>query len=374
MTVPEPLRINPDDAELEQQVAALPQGSGIYLLHLKTGSPHLSSTAFLRGRLRRLLLGGGTGIARNRIRQVIRHVECWSTASRLESSILTYCIARSMYRDDYAARLRLRAPWFLHLTTTDTFPRLAISHSASGKGQPVYGPFASREQAQSYEESILGLFQIRRCAERLEPSPEHPGCIYGEMNYCLRPCQCAVSREEYASETARVVEFLRSNGRSTIASLSTARERASEQMDFETAAQLHKRIERVTAAAAARDEAVGSIPEFNGVALTRSADPAMCRLWPMRQGIWCDPVDIEAASQAQSVSMDTRLRHVLAQAIPDTQPEGDVAENLALFLRWYKSSWRDGEWFPFQALTDLNYRRLVRAISKMMKQGTAVQP
>ena len=46
----------------------------------------------------------------------------------------------------------------------------------------------------------LDLFQLRRCQEDLAPSPGHPGCIYGEMGKCLRPCQEAVSREEYAGE------------------------------------------------------------------------------------------------------------------------------------------------------------------------------
>ena len=35
--------------------------------------------------------------------------------------------------------------------------------------------------------------------------------------------------------------------------------------------------------------------------------------------------------------------------------------------RWYFSSWRDGDWFPFRGLEDLNYRRLVRGISNLLR-------
>src|SRR5207244_6958620 len=61
---------------------------------------------------------------------------------------------------------------------------------------------------------MLDLFQLRRCEDNLAPSPEHPGCIYGEMNKCLRPCQQVVSIEEYRGEAHRVEEFIRTDGAS----------------------------------------------------------------------------------------------------------------------------------------------------------------
>ena len=77
-----------------------------------------------------------------------------------------------------------------------------------------YGPFTSRAAAERFEAGLLDLFQIRRCEENLAPSPQHPGCIYGEMNRCLRPCQQAVSVAEYRGETQRVEQFLRTSGES----------------------------------------------------------------------------------------------------------------------------------------------------------------
>ena len=56
--------------------------------------------------------------------------------------------------------------------------------------------------------------------------------MYGEMNLCMRPCQLAVSREEYATEVARVRDFLATNGHHQLAVLMAARDRASEETDF----------------------------------------------------------------------------------------------------------------------------------------------
>ena len=261
-------------------------------------------------------------------------------------------------------------PWFIGLSTRDAFPRLVTPNKIPQDRGGLFGPFATRDLAQNYQEEVLRLFQIRRCTEKLQPSPEHPGCMYGEMNQCLRPCQCRVTPEEYATEVARVSEFLATNGKTPIAMLLASRERASESMDFELAAQLHRRIEHIQHAASARDELVREIGRFNGVALTRSAFVKQFRLWPMLAGEWQDPVTVDISIEGFAAkSLDAHLREILSNTIK-TQPEGHTAsEDLALFLRWYRSSWRDGEWFPFTTVFDLNYRKLVRAISKLVTEN-----
>jgi len=280
-----------------------------------------------------------------------------------------YNLARLYFPDDYPARLRLRLPWFVGITGNDAFPRLMASNRIPRKAGPLFGPFSSRDAAQRYEQDVLGLFQIRRCTEILMPHPEHPGCIYGEMNQCLRPCQCVVTKEEYASEAGRVAEFLATNGKNRIAALSAARDRACNDTDFEQAALIHKRIESVKAAAAARDEAVAEVREFNGVALTRGIETRCFRLWPMLAGYWQEPITLKfSAEESRSQSIDHELRERLTESLKEAEANGRRVEDLAIFSRWYYSSWRDGQWFPFRSLPDLNYRRLVREISNMVKQ------
>ncbi len=292
--------------------------------------------------------------------------------SRLETQIILYHLAKRHYPEKYLKLLKLRPPWFLRMTAKDPFPRLELANRISGREQLVLGPFVSKTAAAQYEQETISLFQLRRCTETLEPSPEHPGCIYGEMNQCLRPCQCAVTVEEYASEARRVSEFLQTNGRSATALLSSARERACEVMEFEEAAQLHKRLEKIKEAAALRDPVIGEIENFNGVALTRAAAQGELLLWPMVAGCWRPPVMLDfLRREATGKSLDQELREVLGGALSAGDCLGNRTEELAIFSRWYYSSWRDGEWFPFRELADLNYRKLVREISKMAQAPAA---
>lgn len=279
-----------------------------------------------------------------------------------------YGLARKLFPEDYARRLRLRLPWFVAISDNDGFPRLTVTNRRGRRIEALWGPFASRDAAEYYEQEVLRLYQIRRCSEPLSPSPEHPGCIYGEMNQCVRPCQCAVSRDEYQTEFGRVREFLRSNGKTALTSLSAARTSASENMDFEQAAQIHKRVEQVKAAIGAREEFVGELSSFHGVAVTKGLTRGEVRLWPVLESHWQEPIGLNvSAEQARPGSLDADLRQRLTEAAGACSSEGDPLEHLSIFLRWYRSSWRDGAWLGFSSLAALNYRKLVREISKVAK-------
>jgi excinuclease ABC subunit C len=377
--IPACLTLDPHGLSLPEQIAALPGRSGVYLLAGVPRAPgsahlHLGWSANLPRRLSRLLVSPAAMPPSPvvRVRQQLARIECWATGSKLEAALLMYQLAKLHFPDAYVKRLRLRMPWFVGVGHSDPFPRVLVTNRASHKTGRFFGPFPSRDIAQQYEQELLGLFQVRRCVERLTPHPEHPGCIYGEINQCLRPCQCAVTEEEYTSEVTRVAEFLSTNGRSALSTLSAARDRACEEADFEQAAHIHKRIEKVNAAAAARDEAITEIQHFNGLALTAALQPRQFRLWPMFGGLWQEPITLTfAADEARTKSLDQELREQITESLANVNTVGNRIEDLAIFSRWYFSSWRDGHWYRFRTLADLHYRRLVRQISKMAQPPPA---
>ena len=371
MKVPTPHILEPQAGDFTQAVAALPEAAGIYLISAAEATPHLGWSVHLKRRLTRLLVPSYTGreALLGRYLAKLTDVQCWPVGSRLEASLLLYELAKRFYPHEYLRRLHLRMPWFVGLTVSDPFPRLQVlNRIPRTAASRLIGPFRTRDLAEQYEQEMLALFPLRRCTEVLSPHPGHPGCIYGEMNQCLRPCQCAVTAEEYGSESRRVAEFLSSNGKSAVVTLSTAREHASADLDFERAAQIHKRLEKINTAVACRDSVVAAVTEFNGVALTRAAGPNRFHLWPMFQGYWQEPIILDVSVQtSKAKSLDHEIREALAHSLSKVSLEGKRVEQIALFSRWYYSSWRDGQWFPFDTLANLNYRRLVREISNMAK-------
>jgi excinuclease UvrABC nuclease subunit len=192
--------------------------------------------------------------------------------------------------------------------------------------------------------------------------------MYGEMNMCLRPCQAAVTDREYASEVARLENFLGSAGASMLDSIAAARDRSSEELDFEEAARQHKLHERVQNIVGLRDELACDVDRLSGIAITPATDPETVTLWFMMGGRWTDPVEFPLGAPGSGmVPLDRRLRQVVEGIEAPRVTAVERQEHLALLARWYYSSWRDGEWLPFDGLERLPYRKSVNAIGRIAR-------
>ena len=269
---------------LPSEIDAIPDNPAVFLLWASEGKPYLARTTLLRRRLRRLISERDRVSRVLNLRGVAERVEYWLTGSQIESALIHLELAQRYFPDDWPRITRLRPPAFVRLTLDNPFPRTMVT-TRMGKGLS-YGPFTSRAAAEHFENGVLDLFQLRRCEENLAPSPEHPGCIYGEMARCLRPCQQAVSVDEYRGEASRVEQFLRTDGASLVETAESARDRASVEMQFEEAERLHQRVERNHEVQSLAGELAHGVDRLNGVAVTSSLDRDAVELWFMLGGRW----------------------------------------------------------------------------------------
>ncbi|HJT86287.1 MAG TPA: hypothetical protein VJ732_00490 [Bryobacteraceae bacterium] len=361
-----------DLARLDAEIEALPNVPAVFLLWPREGAPYLSKTTLLRRRLLRLLKYREKPSRLLNLRDTVARVEYRLTGSGLESSIVHYETARRCFPKTYLEETRLRLPPYLKLVLSNEFPRSHVATRLARAGGLYFGPFRSRASAERFESQFLDLFQMRRCQEDLAPSPSHPGCIYGEMGMCLRPCQQVVGPAEYAHEVARVAEFLRTAGRSLVDAITHSRDRLSEEMNFEEAARQHKRFEKVQEVLKLRDELAGDIDRLHGAAITRSVAPDAVDLWLVRGGNWMEPRRFSfEVQEGRPVSLDQQLREVFAAVTARKLTIREREEYLALLARWYYSSWRDGEWLAFESWDEIPYRKLVHAISRVVRQSSS---
>ncbi len=368
-----------DGAALEAAVRDVPDHAAVFLVHAAEGRPYFGKTAHLRRRLLRLLREPEQFSKRLNLRAVARRVEYWLTASRLETDLVSYAAARKHFAEDYAAVLRLRMPAYLKVIGSNPFPRTTVTRRLAGSLATFYGPFRNRASAERFQGEFLDLFQLRRCPEDLEPSPAHPGCVYGEMNLCLRPCQQVVSLEEYASEVSRARDFLATQGATLLRTLEAARDQLSEEARFEDAARMHKRLERVRQVLRLRDELCHTLNGQNGVVIARPATPGMVNLFFLIRGWWQRPLSFDLrAAEETALSMDRRLLETTAKMDAGYGSARERQEHLAMLARWYYSSWRDGEWLAFSDVKALPVRKLVNAIHRVAAaghtEGTARKP
>src|SRR5215468_11246961 len=206
------IEVPADLAQLDAAIEALPNQPAVFALWPAEGDPYLSKTGLLRRRLLRLLRERERPSRLLNLRHTVRRIEYCLTGSAFESAVVHYEQARRLFPETYLDVIKLRMPTYVKIVLANEFPRSHITTHLTRTSGLYFGPFRSRASAERFESQFLDLFQMRRCQEDLVPSPEHPGCIYGEMAMCLRPCQQVVGQEEYRHEVDRVTEFLRTGG------------------------------------------------------------------------------------------------------------------------------------------------------------------
>jgi len=178
-----------------------------------------------------------------------------------------------------------------------------------------------------------------------------------------------VSEANYGTEVKRVGSFLLTNGESSLRPLLKARDEAARALQFEEAANLHRLVGTFKQIGREREDLVSDARALGGVALTKaSKENAIC-LWPMTSGVWQGSHQISVGEDATPESIAREVKDCLspsAGSCPDTA--GDVGEHLAILLRWYHSSWRDGHWYPLRSDKKLNVLRVGKAALLMLKK------
>ena len=354
--------------------AAVPSLPAVFLLRGDDAlsEPYVSKTANLRRRLQRLLSPPTEHSKKLNLRDRVRWIEYSPTGSDFESGFLLYGLLRSTFPKTYSNRLRLRFAPLVKLHLENEFPRASIT-TRLGRltaRNIYYGPFPSRTVAEKFASDSLDFFKMRRCVDDLHPDPKFPGCIYSEMKMCLAPCFKGCSDQEYHAEVARVQAYFDTGGESLVREISLQRDAASANLEFENAASLHARLDKLKPMLSQLPEIVHRIDRLAGVMVQRSASPESVNFFRIDAGRISGPVTfaIQSAEHTKSQSMESRIQEALA-SLPATTPITalETMEHLALLKRWYYRGSRIGEIFFVDEKGTLPMRRVVRGISRVYR-------
>ena len=367
----ERLEFIPDrDAEV---FASAPAAPAVFLLRSDDpqAEPYVSKTANLRRRLQRLL-GPPEQTRRLNLRDRVRSIEYTATGSDFESGFLLYRVLRSAFPRTYTDRLRMRSAPLLKLHMENEYPRASITTrlGRAGGRSLYYGPFASRTAAEEFANDSLDFFKMRRCVDDLHPDPQFPGCIYSEMKMCLAPCFKGCTDADYQAEVSRVQAYFDSGGDSLVREITVQRDQASTSLDFENAAALHVRVEKLKPVLGQLPEIVRRIDQLTAIMVQRSAVPDAVTFFLIDAGLITGPLTfpIQSMEHTKSQSMESRVQAALATIPPSKSKTAlETMEHLALLKRWFYRSTRSGEIFFADIRGGLPLRRLVRGIARVYR-------
>ncbi len=363
--------ISARDAEIFDAIPATP---AVFLLRGSDyqSDPYVSKTSNLRRRLLRLLGTPTERTKRLNLRELVHSIEYTPTGSDFESGFLLYRALRGVFPKTYTERLRLRFAPLVKLHLENEYPRASITTRIGrlNSRSVYYGPFYSRTSAEKFASDSLDFFKMRRCVEDLHPDPKFPGCIYSEMKMCLAPCFQGCTDHEYEQEVHRVQAYFQTNGDSLLREISAQRDQASSGMQFEEAASLHARVDKLKSMLSQLPEIVHRLDLLDGVMIQPNASPGCVNLFRIHAARIVGPVQfhIQPENHSKSQSMEARIQETLS-LIPVEAPQAslEVMEHLALLRRWFYRSNRIGEIFFADDKSLLPMRRVVRGVARVYR-------
>jgi excinuclease ABC subunit C len=225
---------------------------------------------------------------------------------------------------------------------------------------------------------------------------------------CLAPCYKGCSDERYQQESADVFAFLSTRGASMLTRLQGERDAASEAMEFERAAAIHQKMQKVQGVAHLASEAVRPLGQLSGILVQPSAEPGHVALFRLCRGVWSgpalysilgmrlanersgssslfahpvalEPVPLEASAAQAKDLLEARLEQALselAQSAPNSVSSQTLSDHLALFTRWfYRPAARSSGEMIFAGVDGEAARKpLLRAISRVASRANSANP
>jgi excinuclease ABC subunit C len=372
------LEFHPDrDADF---FSLLPERQAVCLILSRdpAAEPYMIRTADLRQRLQRLLGPPDATSRRLNLREIAHTVRYRETGSAFEQALTYYQNARQFFPRRYRQLVRLRPAPLLKINLHNAYPRCFVTRRVvvNEQGTPTagayYGPFRSRRSAEAFAESVLDFFKVRRCQIKIRRDPAFPGCMYSEMKMCLAPCFAGCSKAEYDVEVGRLVHFMDTSGGSLHETLAKEREAASGQLDFEKAAAIHKKIEKLDDALRGQPDLVRRIGSLDAVILQSATEEQTVALFAVRGGRLAEPFWLHFGDTGKPASAEETVRDYLESVTSAPPLESShvrqsalhLSEHLTLLARWFFSNPREGEIFFREK--DWPYRRILRACSRLL--------
>ena len=227
---------------IQAYVKRLPNGPGVYRMLNESGDVlYVGKARSLKKRVSNYAQGRGHT---NRIKSMVRlttQMEFVTTRTETEALLLeANLIKRLRPRFNVLMRDDKSFPYIL-LTGDHEAPGIYKHRGARSRKGSYFGPFASAQAVDQTINSLQRAFLLRTCTDSVYESRTRP-CLLYQIKRCAGPCTGEVSVDSYAQMVDEARSFLSGKRQTVKSTMAEAMQRASEELDFETAAIYRDRL------------------------------------------------------------------------------------------------------------------------------------
>ena len=224
-------------------VTRLPKKPGVYRMMNAAGDVlYVGKAKNLRNRVQNYARGIGHG--GNRTARMIAEtaaMEFVTTRTETEALLLeANLIKRLRPRFNVLIRDDKSFPYIL-LSGDHEAPGLFKFRGARSRKGDYYGPFANAGSVNVTINALQRIFLIRTCTDSFYANRTRP-CLLHQIKRCAAPCTGEISKEGYAELVQQTKDFLTGKSQEIKTRFSERMQKASDELDFETAAIYRDRL------------------------------------------------------------------------------------------------------------------------------------
>ena len=273
--------------DLEEELKKLPAKPGVYIMHdARDAIIYVGKAVNLKNRVRQYFQSSRGKSAK--IQQMVANIAYFEyivVDSEMEALVLE-CNLIKEHRPKYNTMLKDDKSYpYIKVTVDEPFPRVLYVHRQKKDKAKYFGPYTSGYAVKETLELLRKTYCYRNCNKQLSGEKEQGRpCLYYHIGQCKAPCQGNVSQEEYRRSIDEILAFLDGNYAILTKKLTAAMQEASDNLEFEKAAEYRDMINSVnklTQQQKASDTA-GSNRDI--IAFATAGDEAVVQVFFIREG------------------------------------------------------------------------------------------
>ncbi|NKQ38507.1 MAG: excinuclease ABC subunit UvrC [Methanosarcinales archaeon] len=239
---------------LKEQLKALPQSQGIYLMKDKNQNIiYIGKAKSLKNRIRSYFSKGNHTYKSNLLSQHIADFDYIITNSEVEAFILEANLIKK-HQPKFNIRLKDDKTYPFIKITNEDFPRIIKTRDVKNDGSQYFGPFTNIDALNKILGVLKDIFSYRSCKKSISNKKikqslsskmdykKTRACLNYHIDKCVGVCIGKVQQSEYQELIDKISLFLLGNNQELIDKIEEIMYNASKEQNFEKAARFRDSV------------------------------------------------------------------------------------------------------------------------------------
>lgn len=271
----------------EEELNKLPAKPGVYIMHDENDEIiYVGKAVILRNRVRSYFRESTPHTVK--INQMIKRINWFEyvvTDSELEALVLENNLIKE-HQPKYNTLLKDDKTYpYIKVTVNEDYPRIFMTRLVRNDKAKYFGPYTAATGVKDTIEVLKKMYNLRSCNRAMSDAKElFDDCLYYHIHRCDAPCKRLITKEQYGEKVNKVLEFLNGNYKEVLDSITSKMNAASEELDFEKAAEYRDLLMSVKQVCQKQKITDTQGDDKDIIAIARDEDSVIIQVFFIREG------------------------------------------------------------------------------------------